>query len=87
MVEKLISFSLRNRMVVLIVSACLFGWGIYSVQQTLLMLFLTCPKIKLLFLRNGWRSPRDRDQVRHPLVSNLQGVPKLEYSLSRPCLG
>ena len=33
MVEKLISFSLRNRFVVLLVSACLFGWGIYSVQQ------------------------------------------------------
>jgi Cu(I)/Ag(I) efflux system membrane protein CusA/SilA len=29
MVEKLISFSLKNRAIVLLVSACLFGWGIY----------------------------------------------------------
>jgi Cu(I)/Ag(I) efflux system membrane protein CusA/SilA len=33
MVEKLISFSLKNRAIVLLVSACLFGWGIYSVQE------------------------------------------------------
>ena len=33
MVEKLITFSLRNRAIVLLVSACLFAWGIYSVQQ------------------------------------------------------
>ncbi|MCI4443987.1 MAG: efflux RND transporter permease subunit, partial [Lentimicrobium sp.] len=33
MVEKLISFSLKNRFIVLLISAALFGWGIYSVQQ------------------------------------------------------
>jgi Cu(I)/Ag(I) efflux system membrane protein CusA/SilA len=31
--RKLISFSLKNRAIVLLVSACLFGWGIYSVQE------------------------------------------------------
>ena len=33
MVEKLITFSLKNRAIVLLVSACLFVWGIYSVKQ------------------------------------------------------
>ena len=33
MVEKLITFSLKNRFIVLMISAGLFGWGIYSVQQ------------------------------------------------------
>ena len=32
MIDSLISFSLRNRFLVLIISAILFGWGIYSVR-------------------------------------------------------
>ena len=32
MIAKLISFSLRNRLVVLLIAAVLFGWGLYSVQ-------------------------------------------------------
>ena len=33
MVQKLIEFSLRNRLVVLIITAALFAWGFYSVKQ------------------------------------------------------
>jgi Cu(I)/Ag(I) efflux system membrane protein CusA/SilA len=77
MVEKLISFS-RNRMVVLIVSACLFGWGIYSVQQNPIDAILTCPKIKLFFTEWMGRSPQViEDQVTYPLVSLYKGIPKL----------
>ena len=32
MIEKLITFSLRNRLVVLLIAAVLFVWGVYSVQ-------------------------------------------------------
>ena len=32
MIESLITFSLRNRFLVLIIAAVLFGWGIYSVK-------------------------------------------------------
>jgi Cu/Ag efflux pump CusA len=34
MVEKLISFSLKNRVVVLLVSACLFGWGSIGARKS-----------------------------------------------------
>lgn len=33
MVQKLVELALRNRLVVLMISAGLFGWGIYSMQQ------------------------------------------------------
>jgi len=33
MVQKLIEWSLRNRLIVLLVAAGLLGWGFYSVQQ------------------------------------------------------
>ena len=32
MIESLISFSLRNRFLVLLVAAGLFAWGVYSVK-------------------------------------------------------
>jgi Cu(I)/Ag(I) efflux system membrane protein CusA/SilA len=51
MVEKLISLT-KNRAIVLLVSACLFGWGIYSVQENPIDA-IPDQKIRLLFLR-GW---------------------------------
>ncbi|HOX82307.1 MAG TPA: AcrB/AcrD/AcrF family protein, partial [Chryseolinea sp.] len=32
MIQNLISFSLRNQILVLLIAAGLFGWGIYSVK-------------------------------------------------------
>jgi Cu(I)/Ag(I) efflux system membrane protein CusA/SilA len=69
MVEKLISFSLKNRVVVLLVSACLFGWGGIC-KQNPLMPFLIYQKIRLLFSEWMGRSPQViEDQVTYPLVS------------------
>ncbi len=34
MIEKLISLSLRNRVVILLLAAALFGWGLYSVRNS-----------------------------------------------------
>jgi CzcA family heavy metal efflux pump len=80
MVEKLISFSLRNRMVVLIVSACLFGWGIYSVQQNPIDAIPDLSENQVIvFTEWMGRSPQViEDQVTYPLVSNLQGIPKIK---------
>ena len=33
MVKALISFALKNRLVVLLIAAGLFAWGIYSIKQ------------------------------------------------------
>ena len=80
MVEKLISFALRNRMVVLLVSGCLFAWGIYSVQQNPIDAIPDLSENQVIvFTEWMGRSPQImEDQVTYPLVSNLQGIPKVK---------
>ncbi len=80
MVEKLISFSLRNRFLVLLVSAALFGWGIYSVQQNPIDAIPDLSENQVIvFTEWMGRSPQViEDQVTYPLVSNLQGIPKIK---------
>lgn len=80
MVEKLISFSLRNRVIVLLISACLFGWGIYSVQQNPIDAIPDLSENQVIvFTEWMGRSPQViEDQVTYPLVSNLQGIPKIK---------
>ena len=80
MVEKLISFSLRNRAVVLMVSAALFAWGIYSVQQNPIDAIPDLSENQVIvFTEWMGRSPQViEDQITYPLVSNLQGIPKVK---------
>jgi len=80
MVEKLISFSLKNRVVVLLVSVCLFGWGIYSVQQNPIDAIPDLSENQVIvFTEWMGRSPQVIEaQVTYPLVSNLQGIPKIK---------
>lgn len=80
MVEKLITFSLRNRFVVLLVSAALFGWGIYSVQQNPIDAIPDLSENQVIvFTEWMGRSPQVIEaQVTYPLVSNLQGIPKVK---------
>jgi Cu(I)/Ag(I) efflux system membrane protein CusA/SilA len=80
MVEKLISFSLKNRVIVLLVSAALFGWGIYSVQQNPIDAIPDLSENQVIvFTEWMGRSPQIiEDQVTYPLVSNLQGIPKIK---------
>jgi Cu(I)/Ag(I) efflux system membrane protein CusA/SilA len=80
MVEKLISFSLKNRAIVLLVSAALFGWGIYSVQQNPIDAIPDLSENQVIvFTEWMGRSPQViEDQVTYPLVSNLQGIPKIK---------
>jgi Cu(I)/Ag(I) efflux system membrane protein CusA/SilA len=80
MVEKLISFSLKNRLIVLLVSACLLVWGIYSVQQNPIDAIPDLSENQIIvFTEWMGRSPQViEDQVTYPLVSNLQGIPKIK---------
>jgi Cu(I)/Ag(I) efflux system membrane protein CusA/SilA len=56
MVEKLISFSLKNRIVVLLVS--LFLVGIYSVQQNPIDAIPDLSENQVIVLQNGWEEVR-----------------------------
>lgn len=80
MVEKLISFSLRNRFVVLLVSAGLFVWGVYSVQQNPIDAIPDLSENQVIVFTDWMgRSPQViESQVTYPLVSNLQGIPKVK---------
>ncbi len=80
MVGKLISFALKNRMVVLLFSAGLFSWGVYSVQQNPIDAIPDLSENQVIvFTEWMGRSPQImEDQVTYPLVSNLQGIPKIK---------
>lgn len=80
MVEKLISFSLRNRFIVLLVSGALFAWGIYSVQQNPIDAIPDLSENQVIVFTDWMgRSPQVIEaQVTYPLVSNLQGIPKVK---------
>lgn len=80
MVEKLISISLKNRAIVILLAALLFGWGIYSVQQNPIDAIPDLSENQVIvFTEWMGRSPQVvEDQITYPLVSNLQGVPKVK---------
>ncbi len=80
MVRKLIEIALHNRFIVLLISACLFGWGVYSVQHNPVDAIPDLSENQVIvFTEWMGRSPQViEDQVTFPLVSNLQGVPKVK---------
>jgi Cu(I)/Ag(I) efflux system membrane protein CusA/SilA len=80
MVERLISFALRNRFVVLLIAASMFGWGIYEVQHNPVDAIPDLSENQVIvFTEWMGRSPQViEDQVTYPLVANLQGIPKLK---------
>lgn len=80
MVQKLIELSLRNRLIVLLVAIGLFAWGIYNVQRNPVDAIPDLSENQVIvFTEWMGQSPQIiEDQVTYPLVSNLQGVPKIK---------
>lgn len=80
MVERLISFSLRNRFIVLMVAAILLGWGIYETMHNPVDAIPDLSENQVIvFTEWMGRSPQViEDQITYPLVSNLQGIPKIK---------
>jgi CzcA family heavy metal efflux pump len=81
MIESLISFSLRNRFLVLLVAAGLFAWGVYSVRVNKIDAIPDLSENQVIvFTEWMGRSPQIiEDQVTYPLVTNLQGLPEVKY--------
>ena len=80
MVEKLISFSLRNRLLVLLFAGLLFAYGIYEVKNNPVDAIPDLSENQVI-VYTEWmgRSPQVvEDQVTYPLVANLQGIPKVK---------
>lgn len=80
MVNKLIELALRNRLIVLLVAAVMFAWGIYSIQKNPIDAIPDLSENQVIvFTEWMGRSPQViEDQVTYPLVSNLQGIPKVK---------
>ena len=80
MVQKLIELALRNRLIVLLFAGGLFAWGIYSIKQNPIDAIPDLSENQVIvFTEWMGRSPQVmEDQVTYPLVSNLQGIPKIK---------
>ena len=80
MVKKLIEIALRNRLVVLMLAAGLFAWGIYSMRQNPIDAIPDLSENQVIvFTEWMGRSPQlMEDQITYPLVSNLQGIPQVK---------
>ena len=89
MVEKIISFSLRNRFIVLLFAAGFFGWGLYSVKTSKIDAIPDLSENQVIvFTEWTGRSPQIiEDQVTYPLVTNLQGLPKVNYVRANSMFG
>jgi len=81
MIEGLISFSLRNRFLVLLVAIGMFAWGIYSVRVNKIDAIPDLSENQVIvFTEWMGRSPQImEDQITYPLVTNLQGLPQVKY--------
>ena len=79
MIEKIIEFSARNRVVVLMLFALLIGTGVWAVYHTPVD---AIPDLSdnqvIVFTDYPGRSPQVvEDQVTYPLAVNLQGLPQV----------
>ena len=80
MVEKLISISLRNRWIVLLIAVVIFTWGLFAVQKNPIDAIPDLSENQVIvFTEWMGRSPQViEDQITYPLVANLQGIPKIK---------
>jgi CzcA family heavy metal efflux pump len=80
MVQRIIELALRNKLIVLMLAAGLFVWGIYSVTNNPVDAIPDLSENQVIvFTEWMGRSPQlIEDQITYPLVSNLQGIPRIK---------
>jgi Cu(I)/Ag(I) efflux system membrane protein CusA/SilA len=80
MINQLISLSLKNRYLVLLIAIALFAWGSYAVRENPIDAIPDLSENQVIvFTEWQGRSPQImEDQITYPLVSNLQGIPKVK---------
>jgi len=81
MVHRIIEWSLRNRFIVLVLSAGLFVWGFFSVKKNPIDAIPDLSENQVIvFTEWMGRGPQlIEDQITYPLVTNLQGLPRIKY--------
>src|SRR3954467_11577226 len=80
MVNKLISFSLQNRIMILLIAGGIFVWGLFSIRDNPVDAIPDLSENQVIvFTEWMGRSPQViEDQITYPLASNLQGIPKIK---------
>src|SRR5687767_9882371 len=80
MINRVIDFSLRNRIMVLLIAAGIIIYGIYAVKTTPVDAIPDLSENQvIIFTEWMGRGPQIiEDQITYPLVSNLQGIPRVK---------
>ena len=80
MIAGLISWALKNRIIVLLCAAGLIAYGIFAVRNTPVDAIPDLSENQvIIFTEWMGRNPQIiEDQITYPLVSNLQGIPKVK---------
>lgn len=89
MLNKLIEFSLKNRVIVLILFAVVIVWGVFTVRDTPIDAFPDLSENQVL-VSADWmgRGPQEiQDQVTYPLETALRGLPKVKEVRSASSFG
>ena len=89
MVRALITFALKNRLIVLLVAAVLFAWGIYSIKENPIDAIPDLSENQVIvFTEWMGRSPQlMEDQITYPLVSIFRVFHVLKTSGAHRCSG
>ncbi|MBT1074213.1 efflux RND transporter permease subunit [Geobacter grbiciae] len=79
MIERIIEYSARNRVIILMIFALIIAWGVWAVYKTPVD---AIPDLSdnqvIVFTEYPGRSPQVvEDQVTYPLAVNLQGLPQV----------
>jgi len=89
MLNKLIQFSLKNRVIILVLSALVIVWGVFTVRDTPIDAFPDLSENQVL-VSADWmgRGPQEiQDQVTYPLETALRGLPKVKEVRSASSFG
>lgn len=80
MIPSIISWSLKNRYIVLLLATGMFVWGIFNIKNNPIDAIPDLSENQVIvFTEWMGRGPQImEDQVTYPLVSNLQGIPKVK---------
>ena len=80
MINRIINIALRNRIIVLLIAAAITAYGIYAVKATPVDAIPDLSENQvIIFTEWMGRGPQIiEDQITYPLVSNLQGIPKVK---------
>jgi CzcA family heavy metal efflux pump len=81
MVHRIIEWSLKNRYIVLLLSVGLFIWGLMSVNKNPIDAIPDLSENQVIvFTEWMGRGPQlMEDQITYPMVTNLQGLPRIKY--------